>query len=241
MLRPVTVAVTLSIVAIGCGSEPQSQAPHPVTSSKIERCIKPGPTTHVVEVAALGGPVVTIGSGSTAAVMANQDGGNLCEWLPLARGLAHAGVRAVVFDYVGAATDDQVLAIADALRREGARRVALVGASTGGRLVLHAAAERPRQFDSVVTLSAERSGRTGYPTLSDARRLRIRALYVGTAEDGYTTFAAETRSLYRATSARGKELLLLPGSAHGTDILESDAAPRVISRIATFIRGSGRD
>jgi pimeloyl-ACP methyl ester carboxylesterase len=215
-----------------------SQPSHAVRTSKVERCIKPGPTTRVVEIPGLGGPVVMIGSGTTAAVMANQDGGNLCEWLPLARGLARAGMRAVVFDYVGAATDDQVLTIARALRRQGVRRVALVGASTGGRLALHAAAERPSQFDSVVTLSAEQSGRTGYPTLSDARHLRTRALYVGTAEDGYTTFAAETRRLYRATPARGKELLLLPGSAHGTDILESRQAERVIHRITAFIRGA---
>ena len=183
--------------------------------------------------------MVTIGSGSTAAIMANQDGGNLCAWLPLARGLARKGIRAVVFDYVGSATDDQILAIAAALRRDGVRRVALVGASTGGRLVLHAAARRPSDIDSVVTLSAEQTGRTGYPTLSDARHLPMRAFYVGTAEDGYTTFAAETRTLYRATSAHGTKLLLLPGSAHGTDILESDHARRAIGRIASFIRGAG--
>jgi pimeloyl-ACP methyl ester carboxylesterase len=206
-------------------------------TANVERCIKPGPTTHVVQVAALGGPIVTIGSGRTAAVMANQDGGNLCEWLPLVRGLARAGMRAAVFDYVGAGTDDQVLAIAKALRREGARRVSLVGASTGGRLVLHAAAERPHQFDSVVTLSAEQTGRTGYPTLSDARHLRLPALYVGTREDGYTTFAAETRRLYRATTAPGRKLLLLPGAAHGTAILAGDQGQRVIDAITAFIRG----
>jgi hypothetical protein len=86
-----------------------------------------------------------------------------------------------------------------------------------GRVVLHAAAERPADADAVVTLSAERTGRSGYPTLADARYLHTRALYVGTTEDGYTTFAAETRQLYRATRASGKQLLLLSGSEHGTD------------------------
>jgi pimeloyl-ACP methyl ester carboxylesterase len=188
-----------------------------------------------VQVSALGGPIVTIGSGSTAAVMANQDGGNLCEWLPLARGLARAGIRAAVFDYVGAASDDDVLAVARDLRRTGARRVALIGASTGGRVVLHAAAQRPADADAVVTLSAERTGRSGYPTLFDARHLRTRALYVGTREDGYTTFAAETRQLYRATRAGGKRLLLLSGSDHGTDILGGAQAARVISAITRFV------
>ena len=74
------------------------------------------------------------------------------------------------------------------------RRVALVGASTGGRVVLHAAARAPRQVDAVVTLSAERTGRSGFPTVADARHLRSPALYVGTTEGGYTTFGAETRT-----------------------------------------------
>jgi hypothetical protein len=42
--------------------------------------------------------------------------------------LARAGIRAVIFDYVGGPSDDDVLAIG----RQGVRRVAFVGASTGG-------------------------------------------------------------------------------------------------------------
>ena len=224
------------LVAAGCASASKPPPRHAATASRVESCVKPGPTTHVVDVAALHGPVVTIGSGSTAVVMANQDGGNLCEWLPLARGLARAGIRAAVFDYVGAASDDDVVAVARDLRRTGARRVALVGASTGGRVVLHAAATRPAEADAVITLSAERTGRSGYPTLSDARHLHTRALYVGTREDGYTTFAAETRQLYRATRASGKQLLLLSGSEHGTDILAGGQAARVISAVTRFVQ-----
>ena len=226
------------VLAVGCGSASEPPPPrHAATASSVESCVKPGPATHVVDVAALHGPIVTIGSGSTAAVMANQDGGNLCEWLPLARGLARAGMRAAVFDYVGGASDDDVLAVARDLRRTGAHRVVLIGASTGGRVVLHAAANHPAAADAVVTLSAERTGRGGYPTLSDAQHLRTRALYVGTKEDGYTTFAAETRKLYRATQASGKQLLLLSGSEHGTDILAGTQAARVISAITRFMQG----
>jgi pimeloyl-ACP methyl ester carboxylesterase len=236
---PVALAVATIVLAAGCGSGSNAPPRHAVTASRVESCVKPGPATHVVQVAALGGPIVTIGSGSTAAVMANQDGGNLCEWLPLARGLARAGIRATVFDYVGAASDDDVLAVARDLRRTGARRVALIGASTGGRVVLHAAAGHPADANAVVTLSAERTGRSGYPTLSDARHLHTRALYVGTTEDGYTTFAAETRQLYRATRAGGKRLLLLSGSDHGTDILAGAQAARVISAITRFVQSEG--
>lgn len=238
---PVALAVAIIVLAVGCGGASKSPPPprHAGTASSVESCVKPGAATHVVQVAALHGPIVTIGSGSTAAVMANQDGGNLCEWLPLARGLARAGMRAAVFDYVGGASDDDVLTVARDLRRRGAHRVVLIGASTGGRVVLHAAADHPAQADGVVTLSAERTGRSGYPTLSDARRLHAPALYVGTKEDGYTTFAAETRQLYRATRAGGKQLLLLSGSEHGTDILAGTQAARVIAAITRFVQGAG--
>jgi acetyl esterase/lipase len=238
--RPITIATALVLLAAGCGTKPSSQTRPRATTSPVESCIKPGPDIRIMQVAAIGAPVVIIGSGTNGAIMANQDGGNLCEWLPLAHVLARAGIRAAIFDYVGGPSDDDVLAIARQLRGQGVRRVALVGASTGGRVVLHAAARAPRQVDAVVTLSAERTGRSGFPTLADARHLRSPALYVGTTEDGYTTFGAETRTLFRATRAPGSRMLLIPGSEHGTDILKSSRAQRVIRAVATFVRTQGQ-
>jgi pimeloyl-ACP methyl ester carboxylesterase len=204
----------------------------------VERCVKPGPDTRIVRLADLGASVVVIGSGSRGAVMANQSGGgNLCEWLPLARGLARAGMRALLYDYVGGDSDDDLLATVRELRREGVHRVTLVGASVGGRLALHTAARAPEQVEAVATLSAERTGRSGYPTLDDARSLRVPALYLGTREDGYTTFGAETRTLYRVTRAAGKRLVLLPGAEHGTDLLKRRDAARVIRTITRFVHG----
>jgi pimeloyl-ACP methyl ester carboxylesterase len=242
-VRGPIVLAAAAVLAVGCGGSqsPNKAPPHQATAATagVESCVKPSADTHVVKVAALGGPIVTIGSGATAAVMANQDGGTLCGWLPLARGLARAGIRAAVFDYVGAASDEDVLKVARALRGMGARRVVLVGASTGGRVVLHAAALHPGQVAAVVTLSAEKTGRSGYPTPSDARHLRAPALYVGTTNDGYTTFGAETRSLYRSTRAGGKKLMLLSGSEHGTDILAGADAQRVIATITRFVQRAG--
>jgi hypothetical protein len=244
--RPFALAA-VAVLAAGCGGGGESPSTTPSTARDtaaaaapgVEGCVKPSADTRIEKVAALGGPIVTIGSGATAAVMANQDGGTLCGWLPLARGLARAGVRAAVFDYVGAASDEDVLKVGQALRDMGARRVVLVGASTGGRVVLHAAATHPDKVAAVVTLSAEKSGRSGYPTPSDAQHLRAPALYVGTTNDGYTTFGAETRSLYRATHAPGKRLLLLSGSEHGTDILAGGDAQRVIATITRFVQSPG--
>jgi pimeloyl-ACP methyl ester carboxylesterase len=234
--RRILLVAALGMLATGCGTKAKSAAHSQPRTASVESCVKPGRDTRIVQVAAIGGPVVVIGSGTSGAVMANQDSGNLCQWLPLARGLARAGMRAVIFDWVGGPSADDVLAVARQLRRLGVRRVALVGASTGGRVVLHAAAEGPTQVDAVVTLSAERTGRGGYPTLADARHLRTPALYVGTTNDGYTTFGAETRTLFRATRAAGSRLLLVPGAEHGTDILESSNGQRVIHAVATFVQ-----
>jgi pimeloyl-ACP methyl ester carboxylesterase len=117
------------------------------------------------------------------------------------------------------------------------RRVTLVGASLGGRLALHTAAQAPGRSRPWPRCRPSAPEGRGYPTLDDARRLRVPALFLGTTGDGYTTFGAETRTLYRVTRAAGKQLVLLPGSEHGTDLLEGRDAARVIRTIARFARG----
>jgi hypothetical protein len=99
---------------------------------------------------------------------------------------------------------------------------------------------RPITVATALVLLAAGCGTKGFPTLADARHLRSPALYVGTTEDGYTTFGAETRTLFRATRARGSRLLLVPGSEHGTGILKSPNAQRVIRAVATFVRTEGQ-
>lgn len=89
---------------------------------------------------------------------------------------------------------------------------------------------------AVATLSAERIGRSLGDVLPYARRVHIRSLYVGSAKDGYTTFGADTRALYRATPAERKPIVLVGGAAHGVDLLSGVHGARIGGLLSGFIR-----
>ena len=91
-----------------------------------------------------------VGSGPVGAVLIHEYPGPMCGWWPYAAYLARHGVRALLFDLRcfgdsacdtgrGHATTD-VAAAMQALREDGARSVALVGASMGGAIAVVAAA-----------------------------------------------------------------------------------------------------
>jgi hypothetical protein len=104
------------------------------TPRTLDRCIQAGAQTAIVSVAAAGGDAIQaalLGRANEAVVFANESDLDLCAWLPFARTLAHSGYRAVLFDY---ARDDpwtEVAAVVGAVRKLGAKRVVVLGASEG--------------------------------------------------------------------------------------------------------------
>jgi dienelactone hydrolase len=83
---------------------------------------------------------VVLGQGRRGLVLAHQRGGDLCEWVPIARSYARLGYRTLVFDFHDQdRLDDDVVAAVAELRRRGVTRVVLVGSSMGGTAVLVAA------------------------------------------------------------------------------------------------------
>jgi dienelactone hydrolase len=178
----------------------------------------------------------TLGRGRVGVVFANQSGNYPCDWLPFARDLAGGGRRVAVFAYADPSSfDGELLAVARALRSTGTHSVALIGASIGGRAVIQAAARNSATVAAAVSLSAERSVGQFPDILPSARRVRVPSLYVGSREDGYTTFGRETREFHRVTPARVNRILLVPGSDHGVDLLSDANGPRVRTAIIDFI------
>jgi hypothetical protein len=223
-VRGPAVAVVVSAVLGGCGAG--GHHAHAVTTTRpaaaaLDGCVRAGRGVRLVSFAAPGErvPAAIVGDGPIGVVFANQSGSDVCDWLPFARRIAGRGFRALLFDYAAASNVDETVAALRAVRRDGARSTALVGASLGGMVAVRVAARRPAGLRSVVTLSAERSGRSMGDTVRFARRVHIPSLYVGTTDDGWTTFGADTRALHRATPARVDQMVLLPGSEHGVDIL----------------------
>jgi dienelactone hydrolase len=234
-------ALVVALLLVGCGGRttpaPPTASPE-VGPSAVEVCARAGSGWRAFDVRAHGARLnaAVLGEGEVGVVFANQSGNSTCDWLPFATELARDRRRAVVFEYDDqASAASELLAVARALHAAGARRVAIVGASIGGRAVIQAAARDRGSIAAAVSLSAERSVGALPEILPDARRVRVPSLYVGSREDGYTTFGRETRQFHHVTPAKVNHLLLVPGGKHGVDLLPD---PHVRATIVEFLNAN---
>ena len=195
-------------------------------------CVATNARFATVDGARLRGSV--LGRGTTGVVFAHQVAGDRCQWLDFAREVASKGYRALVFDMRGYGAssgsanirpDRDVAAAAAELRRRGAKKVILVGASMGGTGVVVAAPGIRPAVSGVVDLSGP-VGFGGVNALPAVRKLRRPALFVAGRDDG--DFATATRTLYRAAATKDKKLVIAPTSWHGVDLVSLPAVKRVV-------------
>lgn len=186
-----------------------------------------------------------VGSGSTVAVLLHQtDGNGLCGFLFYAEFLARHGVRVALVDLCNYGqsscgnrlTDDpaaQVKLVTDAARADGSRRIALVGASMGGSLVLTAAhATNP---DAIVDLSGPAQfGSSDINT--DARRVSMPALFAFSDEDRADLTAVRQQLENMPTE---RKLFLTYDSGHGYELLRNvgsgDFTP-LATKVANWVK-----
>ena len=180
-----------------------------------------------------------LGLGSTGVVLAHTTSADRCQWLPFARALAKKGYRALVFDMRGygassgitnTSPDLDVIAAARELRRRGAKKIVVMGASMGGTGVVSAAPRIRPAVTGVVELSAP-TGFGSADALAAAKRLTAPALFVAGRDDG--DFASATRALYKAAATKDKQLRIVASSWHGVDLL---AIPSVKKAVLGFLR-----
>jgi alpha-beta hydrolase superfamily lysophospholipase len=236
MMRPLACTALAVVVAVVCAA--------PATpSAQWDNCTaRAGDLTFR---AADGTKLVghRFGAGKTAIVLVHQRRGTLCQWTPYAKRLAGLGYTAFAFDLRGNGESQwrdwpanqryggDAVAAVKLVRRLGATRVFLVGASLGGSAAISAAANARPTVDGVVSVSgaADLSG-----ALEAVRRVRTPSLFVAGAKD--TDFATDARRLYAASPAKDKRLEVLPGAyEHGVDLVA--ARSRVRSLLEAFFRG----
>lgn len=232
MLRSALALAVLAAVAAAPGQA--------VSSGTEASCVATNARFRTTDGARLQGAV--LGRGKTGVVFAHQVAGDRCQWLPFARELVGKGYRVLLFDMrgYGASTgnanvrpDRDVLAAARELRRRGATKVVLVGASMGGTGVVAAAPLVRPAIAGVVELSAP-TGFGGVNALIAARKLTRPALFVAGRDDG--DFAAASRTLYRATKTPDKKLVIASTSWHGVDLV---SLPPVKKIVLDFLRHVG--
>jgi pimeloyl-ACP methyl ester carboxylesterase len=164
-----------------------------------------------------------VGDGEVGVVLGHQLRSDFCSWVPFAKQLAEHDMRALAINFVSTAIDEDMVAGALELRRRGAERIILVGASMGGTAALVAAGES--DVAGVAALSAPRQF-GGLDALPSVRRLEMPALFLVGEQD--TSFARDARQLYRATRSSDKDLVVTTGFEHGTDLLQDPEAERAL-------------
>jgi alpha-beta hydrolase superfamily lysophospholipase len=182
----------------------------------------------------------------TAVVLAHMSVGDLCQWVPYARNLASKGFFVFPFDFRGHGfskgrenhrrSAGDVAAAVRAVRKLGARKVVVVGASLGGIAALVAAPSLRPAVDGVVAVSAPAAIAGELNALPAVQRLGVPTLYVAAKQDQNPPydFAADAQTLYDATATAEKRLALVPGSLHGVFLVGGSAAVRNL--LLTFVR-----
>lgn len=193
-----------------------------------------------------------LGDGPRGVVLLHESPADLCGWEPYGATLARRGFHVLLVDLrgfglsqrgprggVAGATAD-VRGAVEELKRHGAKRVALVGASYGGVTALVAAPALGSRIAAVASLSGElvigRGSSTELNALAAVRRLRVPLLVMGSRDDRYLS-AAEARQLVRAAHSTRASLVEFDGSFHGWDLLSSSPQHRRADRVLVgFLR-----
>jgi pimeloyl-ACP methyl ester carboxylesterase len=245
----VLTAVLTAVLVAGCGDgdAPAAVAPSPPSTADdapepAARCgFEPSGDVQKVVVTAADGvelAAARFGGGSRGVVLVHQLGSDLCGWAPQALRWAGAGYQVLAFDQrcdglseCGAAdfVADVAAAVAD-LRRSGAAKVVVVGASRGASIALVAAARADTGADGVVSLSAHTDdfeAAAAEPSTPAEAAAAIRApLLFACAELDSSAFCGERgRAFVDRVPAAEKNVVELPGvSTHGWDLLPTVAA-----------------
>jgi pimeloyl-ACP methyl ester carboxylesterase len=246
----VLIVVLVSTLLAACGgSDTSDSAATSPTSTRAETtggetstaaedellygCIEPG-TAKPLSIESAGATLdaAVFGKGPVGIVLAHESDGSLCNWASIAPDLADEGFRVLVFDFGEPATVARDMhAATKRIRELGAKKIVLGGASLGGTIALMTAA-RERNVVGAFSLSAPDvyGNVEGLPAV---RRFRAPALFVAAEDDG--DFADDARLLYRAAASRDKELLIVPGSEHGTALYGGPSAGRVRDAVDNFL------
>lgn len=193
---------------------------------------------------------VLLGRGRTGIVLGHQSDGTVCQWLPYAVALAHRGYQVLVIDFAGHGASGPVpgavavplagdmAAATGYLRRAGATKVVLIGASMGGTAAVAAGAAIRPPVTAVVCLSGPRLFQQT-DAYAAARRLAVPTLYAAGRDD--TPFVDDARAMYAATPrATGSRLVVVGTGSHGISLVGDAGDATVNAAVDAFLAAHAR-
>jgi dienelactone hydrolase len=187
---------------------------------------------------------LVLGEGSRGVLLSHEQGYNICSFIPLARQLAQAGYQVIVPEYRnhGASEEssdndnidrDGMAALVE-LHRRGAERVFIGGASCGGSVSAILAASEPQITGLLIMSSPAQFG----PLDAEAAiaAVTVPTLMIVSPGDMEGAVEREVRTLFAASGAANKELLIDDSGYHGTDLFrEADSGEELMQRVFEFI------
>jgi dienelactone hydrolase len=247
MSRPIRtvmllVAACLLAFTVACAEQPPT-LPVPSMSTTVTATAGPtlppvgaecrieatkGRTLRLTNGAGLSVAAVELGKGSSAVVLAHQSDGSLCEWMPFAEQLAAQGFRVLAFDFVGSGSSsmpkqktyvEDVRTAVDYVRKQGALKVVILGASMGATMSVVAGAAIAPPVDGVIALSPPLTF-DGVNAERAAPSLKSPVLYIAGDTDG--DFATYAKGISNATPADLRTMLVVTASQHGIRLMDGE-------------------
>lgn len=179
------------------------------------------------------------GAGPKGVVLAHMRSSDMDAWDDFAESLADDGYHVITFNFRGhgdsegrrdiGVIDRDVTAAARHLKAKGVTKIALIGASMGGTASLIAAAGTEM---AVATLSAPLSFE-GLEAGSKLASIGGPKSFIASLNDGQA--AKDAQQMFRLAGDPLADLKLLPGDAHGTDMLESEQGEEVSMVLLDFL------
>jgi dienelactone hydrolase len=179
-----------------------------------------------------------VGSGQRGVILLHQTDNGLCGWLPYAGYLASQGFHVGLFDFrctfnSGCADGERaynltadVAAIATAMRKRGARSLAVVGASYGGAVAIGTCAAV--RADACVALSPalyDNKLGGGMTAKKAIGQLRVPLLFAAAPDDSDSPAEENQALLRRARPGIVTAVKLPAGAGHGWDTVTDPNAP----------------
>jgi pimeloyl-ACP methyl ester carboxylesterase len=249
-------AAALLVIALASWALPAAVESRSATAARAkpkplrlqERCVRKSDHARVVRFRAsdrvrlIG---VMLGRGPVGIALGHEIRASLCNWMPFARVLARRGYRVLAFDFRNAGSsavvnnaragwhDLDFAAAARRLRAAGAERVLFGGASLGGAAALAAASRGQGAPAGVFSLSAPGSWSERLDAELAVRRLGVPVLFLAAEAD--VGFAEDARSLYEQTVETDKQLVIVPGGRHGTEMLRGAAGAPAREAVLAFV------
>ena len=182
------------------------------------------------------------GEGDAAVILAHMYPADQESWAAFALTMAQEGYLALTFNFRGYGDsegakeidkiDEDLRAAVRFLETQSPSAVFLVGASMGGTASIKVAATE--RVDGLGTLSVPVEFR-GLSAQVEISIISSSKLFIASEGDGS---AAQSAQLFFERASEPKDMLIVEGRAHGTDMLKVDQRMLVEERILRFLRAN---